>query len=71
MTDERDAVITFEVRRGSFSIPSHLKVDDPEAWAYRFASSMPEDSRAQVSSYRNGDVEVYHWRVITTRVREL
>jgi hypothetical protein len=64
MSDELD-VIRFRVRRGTFTIPHGLQESDPDEWARRFASSMPSDGKALVSRIREGDLEVYTWRVVT------
>ena len=63
---KRDQIITFSVRRGSFTIPSALQGENPQRWAHIFASSVP--TGAVVSSYRDGADEVFNWRVITTHV---
>lgn len=65
--DVSDRVVTFRTTRGTFSIPRALKETDPEAWAYRFASSMPDDATA--TSVRDGELDLFTWRII--RVIEL
>jgi len=58
-------VIRFNVRRGSFTIPRALRDLDPDEWARRFASSVPDDPDVMVSSVRDGDDDVFTWRVVT------
>lgn len=62
--DELLPVIRFRTRRGEFSIPRGLRELDPDEWARRFASSVPDDPRAIVTSVRDGDLERFSWRVI-------
>jgi hypothetical protein len=64
MSDELE-VIRFRIRRGTFRIPRDLRVDDPDEWARRFASSVPDEKNVTISSTRDGDVDVFTWRVVT------
>lgn len=69
MTDDDLRVIRFRVRRGEFRIPHALRDEDPDDWARRFASSVPEG--ANVTSYRSGSDDVFRWRIVTAyRCRE-
>lgn len=65
MTSDDLEVIRFRVRRGTFRIPRDLKVDDPDEWARRFAIGMPDEPGATASSTRDGEVDVFTWRIVT------
>lgn len=65
---ERDGTITITVRRGSFRLPRKMQAEEPDAWARRFAEATPHG--ATVTSSRDGDDEVYRWRVVTTHRRD-
>jgi len=65
MSDDELEVIRFRVRRGTFTLPHGLQDDDPDEWARRFATAMPEGGKALVSGVREGELDVFTWRVIT------
>lgn len=73
--DEADIVITFEVTRGSFTIPAAMLEDDADEWELRrlFARSLPDhDDRAVLNTsrqaHKDGSATVT-WRRVVTHVR--
>lgn len=61
-----DEGVTFAVRRGRFTLPAGLRDRDPDAFAREFARALPEtyDGTLNVTSHRDGKLEVYVWRII-------
>lgn len=57
--------VTFSTRKGSFTIAKGLRDRDPDAFAYQYASHLP-DGVTSVSSRVEGDVEVFTWRMTRT-----
>lgn len=55
--------VRFEVQRGTFTIPYALRDDDPDAFARRFAQALDGRHGATVTSRREGELEVFTWRV--------
>lgn len=73
---EPDLVATFQVTRGTFTVPARLLADDADDWELRrlFARNLPEhDERAVLNVTRHAAKDgsaVVSWRRIVTHYRQ-